>query len=45
MCDLLAGYDDVADQASEIATDTRDRALFFDDELDQTFAHALYSLS
>src|ERR1035438_2383506 len=42
MCDLLAGYDDVADQASEIAPDTRDRALFFDDELDQTLAHALF---
>src|ERR1039457_2508559 len=42
MCDLLAGYDDVADQASEIATDTRDRALFFDDELDQTLAHAVF---
>jgi hypothetical protein len=41
MCDLLAGHDDVADQAGEIAAYTRDRALFFDDELDQTLAHVL----
>ncbi len=39
--DLLAGHDHIADQAGEIAARlSRDRALFFDDELDQTLAHA-----
>ena len=42
MCDLLASDDDIADQASEIATDTRDRALFFDDELNHTLAHVQF---
>ena len=40
VCDLFAGDHDVADQAGKIAARARNGALLFDDELDQTFAHA-----
>jgi hypothetical protein len=40
MRDLFAGHDHIADQPCEIAASlSRYRALFLDDELDQTFAH------
>jgi hypothetical protein len=40
---LFTGHDDVADQPGEIASGGRDGALFFDNELDQTLAHAFTS--
>jgi hypothetical protein len=44
MRNLFTGHDDVADQPGEIACGRRDGALFFDNELDQTLAHAFYFL-
>ncbi|MEO8343609.1 MAG: hypothetical protein ABI536_07290 [Gallionella sp.] len=44
MRDLLAGHDDIADQAGEFPRGTWDCALFFDDELNQTLTHAFYFL-